>query len=195
MEYTTKEEWGVCAECGKYHINPVTKAEVNLDQDITTLLEYTETLMKENTELEAVCNKMDAEISILTRELHDARQELKIAHLEKDILRLEKLALENRLKEVEESLFRESLKKYEKIPNPYPQPSITPCPTPWDPWQRPWYTGDQPWYTTHTNNTSSTINEGDAVFTPPNPEVTKALQKQWDERDRKAAKAKKEELK
>lgn len=33
------------------------------------------------------------------------------------------------------------------------------------------------------------------VFTPPNPEVMKALQKQWDERDRKAAKAKKEELK
>lgn len=91
-----KQVWGVCAECGKYHINPVTKAEVNLDQDITTLLEYTETLMKENTELEAVGNKMDAEISILTRELREARQEIDNLTLKLRIAELEKMLLERK---------------------------------------------------------------------------------------------------
>lgn len=146
-------------------------------QEINNFTRMADALEEEIFRLRKDLNESETLVDVLQRELHDARQELKIAHLEKDIVRLEKLTLENRLKEVEESLFRESLKKHEKIPNPYPQPSITPCPTPWDPWQQPWYKegrwycGDtttttevgKEQYTTTTNNTGKVLKEGDVI--------------------------------
>ena len=83
----TKQVWGICAECGRYHKNPVKKVvkESDFEDDVAALLEYSEELQSENKELNAL-------VEILQRELHDARQmidnlnlQLRISELEKEL--------------------------------------------------------------------------------------------------------------
>lgn len=81
------------------------EVDVSLTEEYEQLREDANSLLDENRELIST-------VDILERELHDRNNELKIAQLEKDIIRLEKLSLETKLKEMEG--------------NPYPQPSTTP---------------------------------------------------------------------
>lgn len=60
-------------------------------QEINNFTRMADALEEEIFRLRKIVNESETLVEVLQRELHDARQELKIAHLEKDILRLELL--------------------------------------------------------------------------------------------------------
>ena len=109
MTKQTKQIWGVCAECGRYHENPVRKAvkESNFEDDIAAMLEYTEELQSENNELNAL-------VEVLQRELHDARQRIDNLNLQLRISELEKELAERKSAKFDAKPWNESEEELEE---------------------------------------------------------------------------------
>ena len=105
----TKQVWGVCAECGRYHENPVRKAveEPNFEHDIAALLKLMEEIQVENRELNTT-------VEIMQRELYDARQQLEITNLQLRVAQLEKTLVERKSAKFDDSPWDESEEQLEE---------------------------------------------------------------------------------